>query len=227
MNFLSHYYVDHTDERPYYTLGLVMPDLAKIFRSSWRITPKILPRSNKSEVIALNEGIERHVEVDAVFHSSDFFKEYNSLINTMLGRGKLESVNKYVFFLSHVLFEMMLDRMLVKHFPHIGHQFYDQLEKVEKEVVEMYLKDLNFVEDRNEFFAFFERFRNSRYLLDYIRNESMIYALGRVFSRIDKVKFTTADAKLLDKVINELDERLADGYLAIFHKLNPRLKRVS
>jgi hypothetical protein len=228
MNLLSHYYVDHQDERSYFALGLVLPDLFKIFHSDWKLMSDGLPHiGGHHEFDAINQGVQRHFEIDAIFHTSDFFNDHYKHLNERLGRGNLEAVDKYVFFLSHVFVELMLDRMLIKHYPDIGHQFYSHLEKVEKEVIELYLKDLKFVQDKREFFAFFERFRTSRYLLDYVDNDSMIYALGRVFSRVSHASFTKADTQLLEDCIHELEDRYEDTFHVVFHELNPELKRVS
>lgn len=226
MNFLSHYYLDHHDSRPYYTLGLVLPDLMKISNPAWKMTLSRMSNGRSAVSSQINAGVARHFEVDAHWHNSEFFSRYAALAGKHISSEKMDGVKKYAWFLRHILVELMLDRQLVRSAPEICHSFYSQLDKIEKDKAELYLKSLTFVEETEVFFTFFDRFRKYRYLFDYSSRERIIYALGRIFLRVTGKEFSGRDTVILSQCINDMDDKLAQEYQSFFSSLNPKLNRV-
>lgn len=81
MNFLSHYYFERFASFPELVLGSLLPDLLKNIDKNYSFQ---IQRSEREldfhpKALAITEGWLRHVEVDKVFHSSDFF------MNTPIG----------------------------------------------------------------------------------------------------------------------------------------------
>src|SRR5688500_11171065 len=107
MNYLSHYFLDAKPGEVHYNFGLVLPDMMGVAQKGW----KPLQRNEQHihpEVIKLSEGITRHVKVDAVFHSSDFFKENSVSLRKALEKHGFSQEGTRLFFVAHVLLEFLL-----------------------------------------------------------------------------------------------------------------------
>jgi len=228
MNYLSHYYIDRKDERPYFMVGCILPDLYRSFHKDIRVRHKhIAAKRSSTDLPArsytqagvinhINEGILRHLEIDRLFHTSSFFKQNTKNITAILKQHSFEHIDKYFFFLSHILLELMLDRILIKQYPKLTEQFYLTLDKIEEKYFEMHLKSINFVEYAEGFTSFFNQFRSVQYLKGYIDNEKLILALNKIWGRIGQQPFSEQDKKELNAVINEIENIFT-------HPLNPPL----
>ena len=77
MNFLSHYYFERQNLNSNIVIGTILPDLVKNAEKEWNLFPqKNEELFNKDPKLnSLLTGWKRHLEVDLIFHSSDFFNE--------------------------------------------------------------------------------------------------------------------------------------------------------
>ncbi len=223
MNYLSHYYFDKEDERPHYILGLIFPDLIRTFNRN-RVRKQVIEEHWEVEIQDLQEGVNKHHRIDKLFHSSEFFKTYNKKAFKQLQEIELEGITKYKHFVSHVLIEMLLDRLLLKEDLNTADAFYFKLNSIDKYVLGdyfnafpyLYQKKMNF----EYFWNFIQRFRSSEFLYDYQHNEGMILRLNGVMQRITKQTFTTADEVKLSLYIDGLEEELKGVYKGVFEALN-------
>ncbi len=225
MNFLSHYFVDQDHSDPYFVTGLILPDLARIFHPKWRLNARKIRETlpDNKDMDMLCQGIARHESGDLYFHNSDFFHTHTTHIKDVLNDNRIKSVSTRSYFLAHVLLELLLDRLIVKQMPEIPENFYATLSKIDPEKLRMYLKHFNFVYDPWEFLAFFERFIQSRYLLAYKHNEKFIFALNRVYTRVNPVRFTEQERRELSRINTQLEQRLSVQYLSFFDALRKHL----
>lgn len=223
MNYLSHYYFDKDDERPHYILGLIFPDLMRTFNRN-RVRKQIIEESWDAEIQDLQEGINKHHRIDKLFHSSKFFKTYNKKAFKRLQQIELEGITKYKHFVSHVLIEMLLDRLILKEDLNTGFTFYFKLNAIDKYILSdyfnafpyLYQKKMNF----EYFWNFIQRFKNSEFLYDYQHNEGMILRLNGVMQRITNQNFTAKDCELLSDYIDGLEAELQGVYQGVFEQLN-------
>ena len=88
MNFASHFFLDGIEGRPYYNFGLVLPDLASIFKRGWRIADRNNVQEMNQRNMDIFSGILKHYELDAIFHQSMFFNEHTKMIKDLLKQGK-------------------------------------------------------------------------------------------------------------------------------------------
>lgn len=206
MNFLGHYYFDHKEGQPYFNLGLVMPDLLKI--SGYRVPPA-LKESNlqKAEYLKLNSGIRQHIFLDGFFHNSEFFKENQEIIKVIFKRNKIQNPPFRIFFISHIFLELMIDRVIIKTFPPIIHDFYRDMELIDTNILSNYLSEV-FEIDPEKFIAYFERFLTAQYLYSYPNNEKLIFSLNRIFQRVKQPTFEREFAKYMDTSIEEYENYL-------------------
>jgi hypothetical protein len=219
MNYLAHYYLDHTDPRPHFTLGLVLPDLVRNFQKQYRLNPLHLTDAKPAdEMLHLNQGVHRHFHADKVFHTSTFFDQQNSELKRKLYAAGFESINKYIYFVAHVLLEMVIDRVLIQQHPLLCFNFYDALEKTDKLVIGNYLQiSGKFTNEHSEqFLLYFSQFCKSQYLFHYRHNDGLLYGLERMYQRYVPGVFSVADKEKLVVIIEQTEESIAPLLTILF-----------
>ncbi len=221
MNYLAHYYLDHTDPRPHFTLGLILPDLVRNFKKQYRLNPLHLTDATPADkMLHLNQGVHRHFHADKVFHTSAFFDQHNSELKAKLYAAGFESINKYTYFVAHVLLEMIIDKVLLQQHPLLCLNFYHALEKTEKAVIGNYLQISGNLthEHVNQFLLFFDQFCQNQYLFHYRHYDGLLYGLERMYQRYVPSTFTNADKQKLAAIIEQTEESIAPLLTILFAK---------
>lgn len=219
MNFLSHFYFDKDSEDSYVVLGIVLPDLIKNAQKDGNIYPlrsKDLLQKDPF-VNSILHGWGRHIVVDNIFHSSEFFKAQTGELKQLILPSLTTSPVK-PFFLAHIGLELILDHLLTINKVVDTSRFYDQLAKADKKVIENFLRDCNFG-DTEAFFSFFDNFKSSRYLLSYEKIENITYALNRICMRLWNKPFEDYQLKLLTEQLMVFKERIANNYMEVFNDM--------
>lgn len=224
MNFLSHYYIDWQIDDPVYTLGKILPDLIRNFRGDLRVRPSNVEHED-STLKSINRGIAHHYMVDKLFHQSTFFIENSAVVKKMMKEAGFASVKKYFYFHAHILFELMIDRLVMNHNNEVPVRFYNQLEMVKGETISKFFRYNNLGNQELDFMHFFSRFISSRYLISYSSNENLAYALGRINSRVGLSPFTGKDLNKLMALIPEVEQHLSGKFLSIFSELQLKLAK--
>lgn len=202
MNYLSHYYIDHIPGNYYFNGALFLPDFARNYTRNFDnsildLTPNELQ---------LQLGCVAHLEADKIFHPCEFFKKYTEILLLELNNYKpLAHINRK-WFLAHILFEMWLDRLLIKTNINIVHAFYNDLEKIDTKVLTNFVlrfSNKNIV----PLIIHFKNFCNAKYLYGYAQNESFVYAISRVYKNGTLYEMTLEDKELLKKFLILMEER--------------------
>lgn len=218
MNFLSHHFADAIDSEHYYNLGLVLPDLLGSVQRRWRLPASFDLTDDDVFTERIAEGTSRHLNVDAYFHSSAFFKEFTAIIREIFAKHKLDLPGVRLFFVAHIFLELMLDRLILLNHSAASPNFYYDLSQIENEMLKPFFK-VTGVENVSKFTDFFERFQTLKYLNHYIKDESLFYALNRIMQRAgqpvfgEEMKPNFIDARM------ETQEQLSKEYLKIFEEL--------
>ncbi|WP_316840374.1 hypothetical protein [Pedobacter gandavensis] len=219
MNFLSHYYFERSNPDENMVIGVILPDLVKNAQKESNLYPLKEKHLFLQDPIqqSLLKGWERHLEVDRVFHNSDFFKvQTNALKQLILPACENSPVKP--FFLAHIGIELVLDHILtVKGTVNIN-TFYEQLIKSDKKAIEIFLKNCG-VADTSVFLKFLENFITSRYLFSYQKIENISYALNRICMRIWSAPFTEAQTEMLTEQLIIYRDTLEPEYLDIFNRI--------
>lgn len=215
MNFLSHYYFERYAVEPEQVLGGLLPDLLKNVDKGYsfqlhryeqlsQLTPKAVP---------ITEGWERHMEVDRLFHNSDFFYKHTHQLRNVI-KEDVADLPIRASFLAHIALELLLDHQLIAHdLLNVG-RLYEHLEEVDRNAVGIYLQGLEKV-DVDRFFTFYDKFIASRYIFDYAKVENIPHALFNICKRIWKFEAS-------DRHIQQLEQRLEDyqkEHMAVFFEI--------
>ena len=183
MNFIAHYHFDKENVNPEYRLGIVMPDLVRIFLNGKHIFPSRIDESSCiDKVKELNQGAKRHLEQDKVFHDSAYFREMMDFSKEVFKHNEVNRQIPKSWFLAHIALELILDRYLIKNVDGIVDDFYTNLDKVEDQHIHSFLK----VHDLREAEKFMEKlkwFIEVQYLHTYANDDHLLFALNKIYQR--------------------------------------------
>ncbi|MEJ7558703.1 MAG: hypothetical protein WKF66_10380 [Pedobacter sp.] len=224
MNFLSHYYFERDTTDVNVIIGVVLPDFVKNAEKNYNLYPAKEIHSFKGDQnqVSLHKGWERHVKVDALFHSSAFFTEQTQILKQLLLPAMKGSVVK-PFFLAHIGVELVLDHLLLINEDINVENFYNALAASDKVALDQFLKNCGLTNTTN-FFNFLNNFISGKYLFSYQKIENIAYALNRICMRVWEDPFSREQ---LDQITIQLEiykELLSTSYLSIFNEIDPQLK---
>ena len=215
MNFLSHYFIDAEPGKPYHNFGLILPDLMGIYKRGWKLNGQAAKAKLNPLSSEIYRGVQKHYDLDSIFHQSDLFRENTNYILAQLN-GNLDSiamVKKH--FIAHILLELLIDRVIILNDVMVAKNFYSDLLDTDLEALDnFFIKET--AEHLDGFKSLVSRFRSDQYLYKYKDNEALLFALNRVMSRVNMQPVTDApDKKLFIEVISQTQKRLSGDFLSI------------
>ncbi len=215
MNFFSHFHFFRGSDTLYNT-GLVLPDFSKISTGS-RIKVNIPAVPHDFQQV--QAGCSMHVETDKWFHGSAFFS---------LAEAELKAISPWYdfaagyhrsWFVSHILVELMLDRVLIRQHSSALHDFYTTLRTVDEKV----LNDFMVWQETNDipkFFHFLHRFREAEYMFEYLDDERFAFSLGQICRRAGLVPFEQEQVSKLLKVIPVAEKMVTENLSGLLHEIS-------
>ena len=197
MNFLSHYYFERQNLNSNMVIGTILPDLVKNAEKEWNLFPQKKEElfNGNLQLNAVLNGWKRHLEVDLIFHSSDFFIDQMAKLKQLL-LPILKDSPVRPSFLSHIGVELVLDHLLVVNGKINSYTLYDHLDTVNEHDLNNFLNNCGYANTKR-FFKFFNNFKSSRYLFSYQKIENISYALKRICMRLWENPFNEETALLL------------------------------
>ncbi|TKC08220.1 hypothetical protein FA048_13770 [Pedobacter polaris] len=224
MNFLSHYYFESKNQDSNMVIGTVLPDLVKNAHKDWNLYPQKQEElfTKEAALNSLLKGWKRHLEVDLIFHSSDFFNEQMAKLKQLL-LPILKDSPVRPSFLSHIGVELVLDHLLVVNRRVNINEFYDHLQAVDDKSLHTFLTKCGST-DTEQFFKFLNSFKSSRYLLSYQKLENISYALQRICMRLWVHPFKEETVFLLTEQLEVYIHILEKDYMDIFKEIEAKLK---
>ncbi|MCX6352427.1 MAG: hypothetical protein NTX03_11280 [Bacteroidetes bacterium] len=223
MNILSHYYLDGIAAKPYYNLGLVFPDLIGGFHRGWRLTSLELSKSSKllesyNWHQDLHNGCLRHFEVDRRFHNVQSFTDCTRHIRILMDEKDIQQYSIRSFFGAHILYELLLDRLIIKQNIKVADDFYASLEAVNPGKLSIFLKENNTMR-HDDFMAFFTKFKESKYIYRYADDEGLFYAFKRIMMRAGLPELPNTATQLFESISFEAENYIASKFISIFEEL--------
>lgn len=186
MNFISHFYLERGREESLFFIGVSTPDLVSVFDRSVRVKAHLLPPEGEGLSSAqqrFREGVMRHLIADQLFHSSPFFaQEVDRLCEGFRSSLPPGTVARS-FFVAHVLFELMLDRVLLQADERLAPEFYRHLEA--HPVAELVgLTEWLTQTPMPAYGGFLQKFMRRKSLYGYLRWQDLIYVLRRILEGV-------------------------------------------
>lgn len=214
MNYLSHYYIDNKPGNHYFNSALFLPDFARNVARRFE-TENLSLTPNQ---VQLQLGCKAHLAADKLFHPSPFFINYSHIINEALNNYEPLAHIKRKWFLAHILFEMMLDRVIVKHYENVCHSFYNDLSHVDTNTISSFIKQFAY-KDTRQFMLNYNHFCKVKYLFGYAADHSFIYSIGNVYKHATSLELTMSDKLNLNYFINLIEQKYFNKPMIILAEL--------
>lgn len=205
MNYFSHFVVDQIPGRFAHNAALFFPDVCKKWVTTFnKPAPPHSFTQNQNDML---EGCLKHYRADKLFHQSDFFHHYFSQTQDALKQLPFSPEFTRVWFISHVLFELMLDRQWVAYLPSELDAFYESINQVDEGELLVFLKHYG-LKDSDAFLSFWNHFRSVKYIYYYTDNRKLLYSLSRIMMRVGLKEPNQHDSDLLLDFIPTIESRL-------------------
>lgn len=204
-------------------IGTVLPDFVKNAQKELNLYPQKKPElfiADKS-LNQILDGWKRHLAVDQIFHSSDFFTQEMAKLKQLL-LPILKDSPVRPSFLAHIGVELLLDHLLVINGKININAFYDHLNNVDDQALKLFLTTSG-AENTDPFFKFLASFKSSKYLLSYQKLENISYALQRICMRLWAHPFNEQTVNLLSEQLAIYKISLAKNYQDIFEEIDTKL----
>jgi hypothetical protein len=156
---------------------------------------------------ALWEGIKQHLDTDKIFHNSDFFRIQTKDIRILLEKNGLKDKGIKLYFLAHIILELLLDRLILKSCPGIADRFYTDLILIEEDFIRAELDSCT-IQDNSRFFEIFSRFKASRYLYHYLDDKRLLLSINRISERAKQSPMNNEMNKRMMSSILEAERNL-------------------
>lgn len=197
MNILSHAFVARTIDDDQYLFGTSLPDILSMYNRKLRIDQALNYLQNSANMANISAGINNHITADCSFHTSEFFRQgqYNIRI-------QLEPITQIPvkrFFLAHILFEMLLDRYLIKLFPSFLVRYYQIYTPNFCQQIASTITTCYQIPD-NSFHLFLNRFVESRFLYSYLEMDQLVLRAARVIMNTGKRNIPLIDTETRNNI---------------------------
>jgi hypothetical protein len=194
MNYFSHFVVDHQPGNHEYNTGLLLPDITRRWIKKFQAPA---PGEQISPIhYAFLQGCLQHYQSDKQFHSSSFFDRYFRELSNRIGQADMAGSLERKWFISHVMLELLIDRVIVGYDKQLLDSFYESLDKADDAGLRSFLK-ANGMKNDDAFFTFFDHFRSVQYIYQYTDNNAFAYSLNRIMMRAGVKQFSETDSAAL------------------------------
>ncbi len=212
MNFLSHFYHEIPVNDPYFTVGLILPDILSNYSFRNRETVKLhaakIADSDDEEILSLSRGVRRHYEVDGFFHESEFFDRNVEAIKQMILPLHLPPFEHRLYAFAHVALEIILDRTILLQQPQVCDQMYALLAEAEPKMITEFISINTAASSPAGVAEHLQKFIEHKFLYDYLDDDRLLELLGRINSRLGNPMFTASDKRLIQPVIHDIEKTL-------------------
>lgn len=209
MNYFAHYYFDHKEANPYYNAGLVLPDFARSAAGNKHINTSLEHDFTlQPHFFHLNEGSKQHYATDGFFHNTPFFSHCTHFIEDLFVKHNFPKDGQRFWFLSHILFELILDRVLIQQHPQKLDDFYTALRQCSLKTVVDFLA-LSGKDGSDRFSKFWNGFLEAQYLQYYLIDEKLLYSINRVVTRAKQPELNEAQALAFIPVVHNAEKEIA------------------
>jgi hypothetical protein len=182
LNFLSHFYFDQS-KSPEFILGVAFPDVVGNFSAHYNThfkhtPPSLTPHAPSYQFI---QGIQRHYEVDGIFHEAPWFELHCQSLKEIIQDSIIKDRLPRLYFIVHVLVELILDRYLIDQNPSILDDYYEKIQKTDeflvKEVMDLFE---NSAKQISQMIPRYRHFKEFQFLRLYREDHHLLTAIQKI-----------------------------------------------
>ncbi|MEY2923470.1 MAG: hypothetical protein RLZZ337_10 [Bacteroidota bacterium] len=206
VNYLSHFYFDRSEDNKYYNIGLILPDLARSHISKLRINPYRNIEFTTFEITSINDGCNKHFASDRKFHNWMTFVDLTTRATDMIRESGDKDINRD-YFITHILVELLLDKILVDKNPSLPDDFYEMVASVEMDWILKYMRYAG-LQDDELWKGQHRRFMKAGFLRNYTSIENVVNAVEQVSVKTGLLEMNDAQKELLIEICETIEPEL-------------------
>lgn len=207
MNYLSHFYFDRDEDNKYYNIGLILPDLARSHIPKLRINPYKNITFTTKEISSMNDGTNKHFASDRKFHNWMVFVDLTNRATDMIRESGDKDINRD-YFITHIMVEVLLDKILLDQNPTLADDFYDMINSVEMDWILKFMRYAG-LQDDELWKGQHRRFMKAAFLKNYTSIENVVAAVEQVAANIGMIELNDDQRNLLIEICETIEPELA------------------
>jgi hypothetical protein len=207
VNYLSHYYFDRDEDNKYFNLGLILPDLARAHIAKLRINPYKNITFTTKEIASMNDGCNKHFASDRKFHNWMVFVELTNKATDMIRESGDKDINRD-YFITHIMVEILLDKILLDKNPSLADDFYAMIDSVEMDWILKFMRYAG-LQDDELWKGQHRRFMKAAFLKSYTSVENVIAAVEGVCANLGMIELNDDQRNLLIEICEAIEPELA------------------
>jgi hypothetical protein len=184
MNYLAHAR-QHLDD-PYFVAGTAIPDWLNVVDRRLRVRGRhaqpFLAHAD-ARLAAIARGVLQHHHDDAWFHQTRTFAQLSLEMTVSVREALAGDQGMRVFFLGHILVELLLDAELAAEDPQLLDRYYHSLSQVDPARVAGAVHYMN-GRSAEPLAQLIPRFIAERFLRDYADDDKLLWRLNQVMRRV-------------------------------------------
>lgn len=226
MNFISHFYLDRELNNSLFFIGVSTPDLVSVFDRTVRLKksrmPLIMENEATGDEINFYNGVMRHFEGDRIFHTSDFFHNEVHRISHLLEKTFAKGEVERGFFVAHIMFELLLDKILIQEDETLVPEFYEHLES---HPISEFVRLTEWVTHTPmpAYDGFLEKFIHKKYLYNYTDPHQVIFILQKIVRGVGIQDIDYLHSRKFLDLLLKYEKELAGRCYSGFAWLNKKL----
>ena len=207
MNYLSHYYFDRDEDNKYFNIGLILPDLARSHIAKLRINPYKNITFTTKEIASMNDGCNKHFASDRKFHNWMSFVELTNKASDMIRESGDKDINRD-YFITHIMVEILLDKILLDQNPTLADDFYAMIDSVEMDWILKFMRYAG-LQDDELWKGQHKRFMKAAFLKSYTSVENVVAAVEGVCANLGMIELNDDQRNLLIEICEAIEPELA------------------
>jgi acyl carrier protein phosphodiesterase len=223
MNFLAHFFLDKDHPSAFFIVGAATPDLLSIYNSGLRIKAGQVDHLNADAQAHgephFLEGLARHFHADRVFHSSPLFSAETHEFSKMLGQTFSEQDVPRKYFIAHILLELLMDKVLIRHDAQLLPNYYRHFESLAPFEAVRKATETVAAHPLPNYESFLQKFVENKYLYHYTENDHLIYILRRLLRRVGIEHSGFLDDPRFLELMDTFEARIETYYPQFFEEI--------
>lgn len=207
MNYFAHGH--QVLEDPYVLAGTALPDWLGAADRRARLRRERMNGNPDPRAHALARGIDRHYHDDAWFHATEAFQRTTAEVTSLLRDGVPPDPKYRAWFFSHVLVEMLVDRVLIRDDPARLDRYYAALGEVDPLWLEETIRPWLTAQPDN-LQRYIGLFAEYRFLYGYRDDEGVAQRLEGVARRVGLPPLPDAARRRIPDAARIVEPRVAD-----------------
>ena len=154
----------------------------------------------------MNDGTNKHFASDRKFHNWMVFVDLTNRATDMIRESGDKEINRD-YFITHIMVEVLLDKILLDQNPTLADDFYKMIDSVEQDWILKFMRYAG-LQDDELWKGQHRRFMKARYFESYTSIENVVNAVEGVCRSLDMIELTDDQRQLLIDICETIEPEL-------------------